>query len=63
MNKIDYEECKESFIQERLSMLNRRGELLPDEEAKRIANECWDRYRRANGLLLNEQMIYEIKER
>ena len=55
MNQIDYEEHKESFIQERLSMLNRKGEALPDDEANRIANECWERYRRANGLLLNEQ--------
>ena len=55
MNKVGYEEYKESFISERLSMLNRNGELLPDDEANRIAGECWERYRRANGLLLNEQ--------
>lgn len=63
MNQLDYEEYRKSFIEERLSILNRKGELLPDDEAMRVANECWERYRRANKIYANEQMTYETKER
>ena len=55
MNRIDYEEYRESFIEERLAILNRKGEPFPDDEAESIANECWERYRRANKIYSNEQ--------
>lgn len=54
MNTDDFNECRDSFIAERVAMLIFDGGMK-ELDAEREARRMWERYRRTAGIFENEQ--------
>jgi len=53
----DFEEARKSFIDERIAILQFDSGIVWESESVMIvaAERCWEKYRKANGIIENEQ--------
>lgn len=54
LSQAAIEECKRSFIDERVAMIMECGRI-EEQEADTMAHDCWIRYRMHHKLFINQQ--------